>query len=262
LYHHNQIVGKEVIIDSGTHFAGASGPKSLWKKNRSPTNLDPIVLHCRVKKKKTSIRSFRKLQEARESTPCTSIGSIHSRGSAGSPKPQSKDSRQVPTKASKETCKTCTESALQSPRFIALYINFWIMPPKQQDHIAVQMTLKAFLTMRSSAARRRDSKICASLSSHGSWSAGTTIGRAETLPHFLGFTIEVYRYTPQKSKTCILWMRNEWGQTTGFFLSSFLRRFSQTFCIVGEARSSRIGSLRPKLATVDILSHTNCRGKF
>lgn len=28
LYHHNQIVGKEVIIDSGTHFAGASGSKS------------------------------------------------------------------------------------------------------------------------------------------------------------------------------------------------------------------------------------------
>lgn len=59
----------------------------------------------------------------------------------------------------------------------------------------------------------------------------------------------------------------EWGmngRTNHWILwgSSFLRRFSQTFCIVGEARSSRIGSLRPKLATVDILSHTNCRGKF
>ena len=131
------------------------------KSNKSGSNRP--ALSCQEKENVNQ-----KLQEAHESTPCTSIGSIHSRGSAGSPKPQSKDSRQVPTKASKETCKTCTESALQSPRFIALYINFWIMPPKQQDHIAVQMTLKAFLTMRSSAARRRDSKICASLSSHGS----------------------------------------------------------------------------------------------
>lgn len=144
----------------------------------------------------------------------------------------------------------------------------------QQDHIAVQMTLKAFLTMRSSAARRRDSKICACLSS-GSWSARTTVGRGETLLHFLGKHCTLcsfiskfiflgvldsqLRYTVYPKRMPLV--NDQWGQTTGF-LSSFLRRFSQTFCIVGEARSSRIGSLRPKLATVDILSHTNCRGKL
>jgi hypothetical protein len=63
LYHHNQIVGKEVIIDSGTHFAGASGPKSLWKKTEVQQiwiQSSCIVVSRKRKRQSEASGSFRK----------------------------------------------------------------------------------------------------------------------------------------------------------------------------------------------------------